>query len=107
MDKQHYEMEAASIASQTEQEKADFSLIALLGLDPFRDGNTWCFLWGANLHEGVAGFGSTVRGAAQDFLNNVYKPVSDVKKGSPHDRPPDHRSPPWPQAACLARPAPR
>ena len=68
-----YESEAASTKSQTEQERADFSLISLLGLSPFRDGNMWCFLWGENLHEGVAGFGPTVRSAAQNFLVAVYK----------------------------------
>ena len=70
-----HDYEAASIRSQTEQEKADFSLISTLGLKPKRDGNMWCFLWGGDLQVGVAGFGPTVRSAAQDFLANVYKPI--------------------------------
>ena len=81
MDEQHYKMEAASCASQTEQEKADFSMIVMLGLKPRRDGNMWCFLWGDNLQEGVAGFGPTVKSAAQSFRDNLYKPLSEVKKG--------------------------
>jgi hypothetical protein len=76
-----YEFEAASTKSQTEQERADFSLISQLGLSPRRDGNMWCFLWGKDLQEGVAGFGPTVRSAAQNFLVEIYKDRS-AKEGS-------------------------
>lgn len=31
------------------------------------DGNQWCFLYGENLHDGVAGFGDTPELAAADF----------------------------------------
>lgn len=80
---EQYDIEAASIRSQIEQERADFSLVATLGLKPYRDGNMWCFLWGDNLAEGVAGFGSTVRAAAADFQRACYVPIAgkDAKHG--------------------------
>lgn len=31
------------------------------------DGNQWCALYGANLHDGVAGFGDTPEAAMRDF----------------------------------------
>lgn len=31
------------------------------------DGDQWCFLYGENLHDGVAGFGDTPELAAADF----------------------------------------
>lgn len=73
----HYDTEAASLRSQIEQERADFSLVALLGLKPSRDGNMWCFLWGENLTEGVAGFGATIRAAAADFQRACYMPITE------------------------------
>lgn len=33
----------------------------------FREGDQWCMLFGENLMEGVAGFGSTPEEAAKDF----------------------------------------
>lgn len=43
------------------------SWAVVLGLTPFRDGNQWCFLWGENLQEGVAGFGESVEDAMWAF----------------------------------------
>jgi hypothetical protein len=34
------------------------------------DGNQWCMLYGANLHDGVAGFGDTPAAAADAFDKN-------------------------------------
>lgn len=39
----------------------------ILGLRPLRDGNQWCFVWGENIQEGVAGFGSTPEDAVVAF----------------------------------------
>ena len=36
----------------------------------FPDGNMWCALYGANLMEGVCGFGETPEAACADFDNN-------------------------------------
>ena len=48
-----------------------WSCIHALGLKPFKDGNQWCFLFGDNLQEGIAGFGNTVEDAAIDFYSNI------------------------------------
>ena len=45
--------------------------IQALGVKPFKDGNKWCFLYGENIQEGIAGFGDTILEAAVDFYNNV------------------------------------
>jgi hypothetical protein len=37
------------------------------------DGNQWCCLYGADLHEGIAGFGNTPHDAIIDFNNAFYK----------------------------------
>lgn len=39
-----------------------------------KDGDKWCMLYGANLQEGVAGFGDTPELAAQDFDIQWSKP---------------------------------
>jgi hypothetical protein len=42
-----------------------------------KDGDEYCFLYGSNLQEGVAGFGKSPFDAAADFYNNFHgiKPV--------------------------------
>lgn len=40
------------------------------------DGNQWCALYGANLHDGVAGFGSSPDAAMRDFDANWRKTIS-------------------------------
>ena len=45
--------------------------ISALGAKLSKKGNQWCFLWGENPQEGVAGFGDTIRDAALDFYKNV------------------------------------
>ena len=67
-----YLSEAASSRSQAEQERQAVMLVATLGLTPSQDGDKWCFLWGENIQEGVAGFGDTVMKAIYDFNSNVY-----------------------------------
>lgn len=44
-----------------------------LGLVPYKDGDRWCVLWGADIQEGVSGFGSTVMLACMDFYENLNK----------------------------------
>lgn len=53
-------------------EAQEVALVAALGLKPYKDGNQWCFLWGENLQEGVAGFGDTVQLAMFAF-NKAYR----------------------------------
>lgn len=46
------------------------------------DGNQWCALYGANLQDGVAGFGDSPELAMQDFDRN-WKEVLAAKEGEP------------------------
>lgn len=38
----------------------------------FPDGNQWCCLYGANIQEGVCGFGDTPAMAMNNFVHNFY-----------------------------------
>jgi hypothetical protein len=51
-------------------EKRIFELVVILKPTFSRDGNMFCFLYGENLQEGIAGFGETPYKAAEDFVNN-------------------------------------
>ena len=44
-----------------------------------RDGNQFCFLFGENLQEGIAGFGDTTWLAAENFYNNLHS--EEIKNG--------------------------
>lgn len=50
---------------QAGQRRAYWAVV--LQLEPFQDGNQWCFLWGANLQSGVSGFGDTPEKALVAF----------------------------------------
>jgi hypothetical protein len=43
------------------------------------DGNQWCALYGENLQDGVAGFGSSPADAMQDFDANWHKRIEEPK----------------------------
>ncbi len=43
------------------------NLAVVLRIPPVKDGDQWCVLYGENLHEGIAGFGSTPWEAMQEF----------------------------------------
>jgi hypothetical protein len=51
-------------------EAQEINLVAKLGLHPYPDGNMWCVLWGADLQNGVAGFGKIPELAVWDFNKN-------------------------------------
>lgn len=40
------------------------------------DGNQWCALYGANLHDGVAGFGKSPGEAMSDFDKNWHEKIA-------------------------------
>lgn len=44
------------------------------------DGNQWCALYGDNLQDGVAGFGSTPADAMWDFDRNWGAPLASKEK---------------------------
>lgn len=58
-------LRAAHAAEAFEQERA--RPFMLLRPRLFPEGNQWCALYGANLQEGVAGFGDTPANAAAQF----------------------------------------
>lgn len=52
----------------------------VLGLQPTRDGEQWCLLWGKNLMEGVAGFGDTPVAAIEAFERAMYSKIGCDRK---------------------------
>ena len=67
-----YLMEAASCESQAAQAKQQVTLVAALGLVPYKDGAKWCVLWGENIQNGICGFGDTPSEAIHSFNNEYY-----------------------------------
>ncbi len=59
------QFKAAVEAQITERSKRDPSVLMRPGL--FFDGNRWCALYGANMQDGVAGFGDSPAAAMNDF----------------------------------------
>jgi hypothetical protein len=55
------------------EEKRTLTLLSVLNPKLSKDGNMWCFLYGENLQEGVAGFGETPYTAMIDFDRNFNK----------------------------------
>lgn len=62
-------------------EAEEMNLIAVLRPRLSIDGNLWCFLYGDNLQEGVAGFGPTPYAAALDFRRNWLSQRATVAAG--------------------------
>jgi hypothetical protein len=46
----------------------------ILGLQPKKDGNRWCVLWGENLMEGVCSFGDSPQEAMENFDKAMNSP---------------------------------
>ena len=53
-------------------EAEEYNLVKILGLVPYKDGNSWCVLWGENLQVGVSGFGDTPYKAILAFNRAVH-----------------------------------
>ena len=65
----------AIIADEIKQQLSDSKTLMIIEkLKPTfsKDGNQFCFLYGDNLQEGVAGFGDTIWKAMQDFERNIF-----------------------------------
>ena len=45
-----------------------------------RDGDNFCYLYGKNLQEGIAGFGETAYKAAKDFVHNYFNEKCDIRR---------------------------
>jgi len=54
-------------------QQQEMNLFATLKPNVSKDGNQYCVLYGANLQEGIAGFGDTVYLAILDFNKQFYK----------------------------------
>jgi hypothetical protein len=63
---------AAAMAGQVWQDAAYQTMLPSVIYRPAlsQDGGKWCALYGANLQEGVAGFGDTPAEAMRDFDNH-------------------------------------
>jgi hypothetical protein len=60
-------------------EKAEYNLVATLGLHPYPDGDMWCVLWGEDLQNGVCAFGKTPSEAVSNFNRTVNEPLPQPK----------------------------
>jgi len=69
----HYADMADRRAQSSEYELLVTGFIKTLGVVPYKDGNQWCCLYGENLQEGIAGFGSTPFSSAEDLRNTFYE----------------------------------
>lgn len=71
-----WEMETAKVNYWTAQDKQRPSMLLLPRL--FIDGNMWCALYGKNVQDGVAGFGTSPDKAMKDFDVSY---LTDISKG--------------------------
>lgn len=53
-------------------ESAEVNLVAKFQAKLSIDGDQWCWLYGENLQDGIAGFGKSPYLAALDFNRNFY-----------------------------------
>jgi len=54
-------------------ERAEMNLVQMFGAKLTVDGDHWCWLYGDNLQDGIAGFGKSPYLAALDFNKNFHK----------------------------------
>lgn len=66
-----------AIAEETQKNyweiKRDLALVESLKPSITKDGDQWCVLYGANLQEGIAGFGNTPYQAILNFNSEFHK----------------------------------
>jgi hypothetical protein len=67
----------SAIAEEAQQNywstKQDLAIVESLKPTITKDGNQWCVLYGADLQEGIAGFGNTPYQAILDFNTAFHK----------------------------------
>ncbi|MAK86529.1 MAG: hypothetical protein CMK96_06225 [Pseudomonas sp.] len=80
---EYIKIQAAETELNTAIHRQEFSLVALLGLSPKREGSQWCILWGDDLQTGVSGFGDTPTLAVYAF----NKAVAAEKVGRKSEEP--------------------
>ncbi len=69
------------VRNATVVEAAEFNLVALLKPSVMIDGNQWCVLYGANLQEGIAGFGDTPYLAVLAFNKEWHRTLPTKDQG--------------------------
>jgi hypothetical protein len=62
---------------RTANEQAEYNKFAMLKPKLQRDGDQWCVLFGRNLQEGIAGFGSTPHEAIMDWNSQWHRPCKN------------------------------
>lgn len=76
--RQQYETVRHDEAMYALKLQSDYMLFSLLKPEVYPDGDRWCVLYGKNIQDGIAGFGSTIYKAIIDFNSQFYKTVSEV-----------------------------
>ena len=71
--KQHHEVLEHQDRMFVVCQSADYNLFSILKPQLKVDGNQWCVLYGDNLQEGIAGFGSTPEKAILDWNSQWVK----------------------------------
>lgn len=69
----HYAEMADRRSIEMEDEIHLCRMMKTLSLIPRKDGNQWCVLYGANLQEGIAGFGDTPISAMRAFRRELVQ----------------------------------
>lgn len=59
------ELSVAILRETAERRRSKWAVI--LGLRPYRDGNSWCVLYGPDIQEGICAFGNTPEGSIEAF----------------------------------------
>lgn len=70
----HYADLADRRAQENEYETQVLRFAKEIGATISKDGDQWCALYGANLQEGIAGFGATPFMAAANLRDQFHKP---------------------------------
>jgi len=66
----HLESEYWETKTANEIELQEIRVISALNLELKKDGNQFCYLYGKDLQDGIAGFGDTPAKAANDFCRS-------------------------------------
>lgn len=74
--------EAQQIEHSRTVESAEMNLFSMLRPRIFMDGDQWCVLYGENLQDGVAGFGSSPMLAVYDFNKAWHRPIAAISKAT-------------------------
>lgn len=76
--RQHHETIHHSERMNVVNEQSEYNKFTMLRPKLFKDGNSWCVLFGENIQEGIAGFGKTPHLAILGWNKNWHNPVSQA-----------------------------